>query len=242
MTDEIEPIPDGRPPAVPEIRRPGPMELRASDADREKYAGVLREAYAEGRLDPSEYDDRLDRAMRARTYAELAALVTDLPAMPGAPHVPSIPAPVGQPVPAAPAMPGVPVVVGGGPDSGDAVAIFGGADRGGLWTVPRQLNALAVFGGVKLDLTYASLAAPRVTIQAVAFFGGIEITVPAGATVEVEGMGIFGGFDRSGEGAGPPGAPTIRITGVAVFGGVEVKRAPWSALPPSGPPPAVTGG
>jgi hypothetical protein len=217
------------------------MELRASDADREKYAAVLREGFAEGRLDPDEYEDRLDRAMRARTYAELAALVTDLPAMPGAPNVPSVPSPVGQQVFGPVGLAGVPVVAGGSKAS-DAIAVFGGAERGGVWTVPEQLNALAMFGGVKLDLTHASLAAPRVTIQAVAIFGGVEITVPAGATVEVEGMGIFGGFDRKGEGPGPAGAPTIRITGVAIFGGVEVKRAPWQQLPPSPPPPpAVTG-
>ena len=56
--------------------------------------------------------------------------------------------------------------------------------------------------------------------------GGIEITVPEGLAVHVDGMGIFGGFDQKAEGPGQPGAPVLRIKGAALFGGVEVKRKP----------------
>jgi hypothetical protein len=54
--------------------------LRASDADREAVAERLREAAAEGRLEPDELEDRLHRALRARTYGDLGRLVADLPA------------------------------------------------------------------------------------------------------------------------------------------------------------------
>jgi hypothetical protein len=53
--------------------------LRASDADRELAVSMLQQAAAEGRLDPDELDDRVQRALRARTYAELAQTVVDLP-------------------------------------------------------------------------------------------------------------------------------------------------------------------
>jgi len=53
--------------------------LRASDADREQIAERLREATTEGRLAPDELDERLGAALSARTYAELDALVADLP-------------------------------------------------------------------------------------------------------------------------------------------------------------------
>lgn len=54
--------------------------LRASDADREQVAERLRGAATEGRLLADELDDRLGAALSARTYGELDALVSDLPA------------------------------------------------------------------------------------------------------------------------------------------------------------------
>jgi hypothetical protein len=56
-----------------------PGELRASDADREQVAERLRIALDEGRLNLHEYDDRLRDAFAAKTYAELNALLADLP-------------------------------------------------------------------------------------------------------------------------------------------------------------------
>jgi hypothetical protein len=54
--------------------------MRASDAERERVADLLREACLEGRLDADELDERLAAAYRARTRGELAPLVADLPA------------------------------------------------------------------------------------------------------------------------------------------------------------------
>ena len=57
----------------------GWAKIRAADADREHMAGILGNAYTEGRLTKDEYDARLDAALSARTYADLNQLVTDLP-------------------------------------------------------------------------------------------------------------------------------------------------------------------
>jgi hypothetical protein len=54
--------------------------LRAADADREAVAERLRRAAGEGRLEPDELEERLHRALRARTYGELDRVVADLPA------------------------------------------------------------------------------------------------------------------------------------------------------------------
>lgn len=54
-------------------------DLRASDADRERVAEVLRDAVAEGRLDMTEFEERLDATYKARTYRELAPITRDLP-------------------------------------------------------------------------------------------------------------------------------------------------------------------
>jgi hypothetical protein len=53
--------------------------LRASDEDREQIAERLRRATAEGRLHAHELEERLARALRARTYGELDDVVSDLP-------------------------------------------------------------------------------------------------------------------------------------------------------------------
>lgn len=53
--------------------------LRASHADREQVIDVLKVAFAQGRLDRDEFGSRADRALAARTYADLAALTADIP-------------------------------------------------------------------------------------------------------------------------------------------------------------------
>jgi hypothetical protein len=63
----------------------GHESLRASDADRDAVTDRLREAAGEGRLEPEELEQRVDAALRAHTYGELARLVADLPADAGAP-------------------------------------------------------------------------------------------------------------------------------------------------------------
>jgi hypothetical protein len=62
--------------------------LLASDADRERIAERLRSGAGEGRLPPAELEERLERALSARTDAELEPLVADLPAPPREPRRP----------------------------------------------------------------------------------------------------------------------------------------------------------
>src|SRR6266487_2524824 len=54
--------------------------MRAASADRERAVDVLKAGFAEGRLTQDEYNERMNRAYTARTYAELMALTADLPA------------------------------------------------------------------------------------------------------------------------------------------------------------------
>lgn len=59
--------------------------LRASDADREVVHRALGGAYADGRLTREEFDQRSDAVLRARTLAELPALLADLIPVPEQP-------------------------------------------------------------------------------------------------------------------------------------------------------------
>ena len=55
-------------------------DLRASDADRERVADVLRDNAGEGRLDPDELEQRLEVAYSAKTLGDLDGVTSDLPA------------------------------------------------------------------------------------------------------------------------------------------------------------------
>lgn len=61
---------------------PSSPAFRASDADRDRVIERLHAAVAEGRVDPVEFDQRLDAALAARTIDELTPLITDLIAEP----------------------------------------------------------------------------------------------------------------------------------------------------------------
>src|SRR4051794_39994334 len=63
-----------------------PNEMRAGDGDRQAVADRLKVALDEGRLDLTEYDERLQKAYRAKTYGELHGLLDDLPGPAAAQH------------------------------------------------------------------------------------------------------------------------------------------------------------
>lgn len=62
--------------------QPGYGQMRTSAADRERAVDVLKAGFAEGRLDKEEYVQRVGMVETSRTYAELAAIVGDLPVGP----------------------------------------------------------------------------------------------------------------------------------------------------------------
>jgi hypothetical protein len=190
-----------------------PQHMRASDADRELVANVLREAAGDGRLTMDELDERLDAVYAAKTYAELEPITHDLPGA-GAAYVPA-------PSPAATLDP---ARFGGEPTSHGAVAILGGFTRRGDWVVPKEFTAFMFMGGGEIDLREAKFAEREVSIHVIAIMGGCEIIVPEDATVRVTGIGIMGAFDHTGSGTGSPDGPVITVNGVAFMGGVDVKR------------------
>ncbi|MGW7520836.1 DUF1707 SHOCT-like domain-containing protein [Streptomyces sp. NPDC054796] len=195
---------------------PAEVSVRASDADRDRVADILREALAEGRLDAEEHGERIDAVYSAKTVGELEPLVRDLPAGRAEPYRAARPS--SAPAPAAFSVPDD----GLGPKE-NLVAVFSGAVRKGRWRAPRKINAFACFGGVEIDLTEADFPYPYVVINATAVFGGIEIRVPENVTLRQKGAGVFGGFDVRTFESDDPDAPTVLVQGAAVFGGVEAK-------------------
>jgi len=72
------------------------QHMRVSDAERQAVADRLAEHFSSGRLDQAEFDDRIGRAMSAKTRADLNGLFDDLPET-GAPAATNPADPPGQP-------------------------------------------------------------------------------------------------------------------------------------------------
>jgi hypothetical protein len=176
---------------------------RAADTDRIQVAQLLTDAAAQGRLQMSDYEDRLTRAYAAKTYAELDSLRSDL---------------IGSSV--------------GSPGSGAGkpapsmllLAIMSAFERRGRWNVPKKLTTFALWGGGVVDLRYADFTSTDVEIRACSIMGGQTILLPPEVNVEIKGHGVMGGFDHDVAGKGAPGAPTVKIRGFSLWGGVAVKR------------------
>jgi hypothetical protein len=66
-------------------QRASDATMRVSDAERAEIADQLAQHYGDGRLDQAELDERLSRAMSAKTRADLAGITDDLPDVPGRP-------------------------------------------------------------------------------------------------------------------------------------------------------------
>ena len=202
----------------------GRRQLRVSDAEREQAAEIVRAAVADGRLRLDELDERLTQVYAAVTYGDLEAVTADLPG-PGV--APSAPAVAGR-------FP--PDRIGGTPSASVSVAVLSGATRSGHWVVPPRYTAVAIMGGVELDLREARFSRPEVTIVVFALCGGVSITVSEDIDVDVSGVGIMGGFDSRAKGPGVPGAPRLRVVGFALMGGAGVVRKARVGAPPAAGP------
>ncbi|MFD9715146.1 DUF1707 domain-containing protein [Streptomyces sp. NPDC059076] len=197
-------------PAVPAERGVAPSApgaIRASDADRDRIADILRDALAEGRLDAEEHSERIDAVYRAKTVGELQPLVQDLPATrkgseaAGYSYGPEDPT----------------------GETENLIAVFSSSTRKGRWRVGRRTNAFSLFGSVEIDLTQALFQQRVTVINATSIFGNVEVRVPENITLRGNGSGIFGNFEVRGLEAADPEAPVVVVNGYSVFGNVEAK-------------------
>ncbi|MFF2007935.1 DUF1707 domain-containing protein [Streptomyces sp. NPDC058195] len=185
--------------------------IRASDADRDRIADILREAMAEGRLTADEHAERIDAVYRAKTVGELEPLVQDLPAAVGAVR------------PAAAAAPGIQEAGGPAGPADNLVAIFSGSTRKGRWRIGARTNAFALFGSVEIDLTEALFGQRLTVINATSVFGSVDIKVPENISLRGGGVGVFGNFEVATLESGDPEAPVVVVNGYSVFGSVDAK-------------------
>jgi hypothetical protein len=187
-------------------------ELRASHADRDQVAELLRVAAGDGRLSLEELDDRLERALTARTYAELTALTADLPATPGATLVP----------------PGAITAI---PKDLVRIHVSGSSvRRDGPWVVPKELDIKVKGGSVTLDFTEAAITEPQLRITAEVRGGALSLITRPGIVVDADDITVHGGGVELPE---PPGPGLPVLLRVEIAG--SVRGAGITAGPP--PPP-----
>ena len=150
--------------------------LRASDADRDRVIDVLRAAVGDGRLDPAEFDERLDAALAARTIEALAPLTADLIAAPGSNVALTLPR---AGTPAEPAA--------------ELVTIrekHGSVRREGRWTLPHRLALRTAWCNVLLDLTSAVRSGPELIIELQVRGGNVELVLGPGMVVDANGLSV----------------------------------------------------
>jgi len=193
--DPAEPMPRQEPPA-----------MRASDQDRDEAAQRLQSAFAEGRLDDGEFDQRMRAALVAVTRPELEKLSADLPdAAPRAARSVALP-----------------------PPGKYAVAYKSSVRRGGRWRVPRLFTSLVYKGSGRIDLRAAELTEPVTTIRAIAYKSNMDILVAPGVRVEMDGFGVSKGWsaEEEWEGSLPHDAPVVHVRGIAYKGTIEIRTRP----------------
>jgi hypothetical protein len=143
------------------------QDLRASHEDRDRVVAQLQEAGGDGRLDAEELDTRVEAALTARTYGELARLVADLPA-----------------------------AAAGGPRPKDVVRIDcggGSARRDGRWVVPQRMEVKVRSGDVKLDFTQAQVTWPILRIDAQVRSGDLVLITKPGIVVDIDDVTVRSG-------------------------------------------------
>jgi hypothetical protein len=195
-------VPD--PSSLPDLSVSAPP-ARVSDADREQVVDRLRDAAGEGRLDLDEFSDRVTEAYRSATPVELERLTAALP-----------------------------LVVEPGPERPPTrwtVGVFSSERRFGPWRPATPTRVWASFGSCRVDLAEIECREPEVQLEATAVFGGVEVLVPTGVTVELDGFALFGSKSYRVTPAPPrPDFPRVRVRARAVFGNVTV-RTPRRPVP-----------
>ena len=196
-------------PEVPAAEGGGERSLstRASDRERDAVVQRVQDAFAEGRLDDAEFDERTRAALTARTHADLDTLLADLPAQTAAGGT-------------------APAVAGHGPGR-FAIALKSSVRRAGRWRVPERYTTVVYKGDGWLDLRAAELSGPVSTFVTVAYKSRVTILVPPSVRVEMTGFGVTQGQGDEDTGYRlPADAPVIHVRGLAYKGTVEIATRP----------------
>ncbi len=183
---------------------------------RDQVIEQLKVNYAHNNIVMEEFERRLELATATEDRSELLKVVNDLPVINGEDAV--------RDSGGANSPNRVSINTGQIRSDESMLSVFSATTRKGVWRPSRYTKLLAVFGGADLDYTRAYLPPGEFNVEIMCMFGGVELLVPDGMNVEINGLPIFGGLENKTSGEYIPGAPTLKVRAVALFGGVEVKH------------------
>ena len=103
------------------------------------------------------------------------------------------------------------------------MGVLSGLKRKGKWKPARSSKLMVFMGGVDLDFSEVQLPPGETEIEFFCVMGGIDIFVPPGINIELNGMPIMGGIDNKTHNDYNPSFPSLRIHGFVFMGGVDVK-------------------
>ena len=166
-------------------------ELRASHDDRDRVVEVLRVSAGDGRLTADELDQRLELALTARTYGELAELISDLPASGS--------------VARAPATASKPKEVA------RIDCTSGHVRRVDRWVVPQRMEVKVTSGHVVLDFTEAVITQPTLQLNIDVRSGHVVLRTKPGIVVDADDVAIRSGHVRVRAPWGPDVPELLRI-------------------------------
>lgn len=117
-------------------------------------------------------------------------------------------------------------VPGTGADSVHVSAYFAGAEETVRSREFKGGQVDVAFGGAKIDLRGAELAATGARMDASAIFGGIELLVPGSWRVVVNARPILGGIENKTVPIAPTqvAGPVFEVNATAAFGGITIKN------------------
>jgi hypothetical protein len=190
---------------------PSSPALRASDADRDRVIELLRAAVADGRLDPAEFDERLDAALAARTIEALAPLTADLIAAPGSGGALTLP-PAGMPT----------------KPTAERLTIsqkYGSVRRDGRWPLPHRLALRTAWCDVLLDLTSAVRSGPELIIELGVRGGDVQLVLAPGMVVDANELVVrYSKLEISRDaGDNTPETLCVRLVGQMRFGRIRTQ-------------------
>ena len=189
----------------------GTPAIRVGDRDRDAVVQRLQQAFAEGRLDDDEFDQRTRAALTARHSTDLALLTRDLPETAAAPAT-------------------SPAVSSGAKQlaGGSAIAYKTSVRRAGRWRVPEHFRTIVYKGSGHIDLRAAELTAHETTLQVIAYKSRVDVLVPLGVRVNLNGFGVSKGWsaEEDLEDRLPADAPVVHVRGVGYKGTIEVSTRP----------------
>jgi class 3 adenylate cyclase len=202
-----------------------PADVRIGDRERQAVIDALSRHTGEGRLTLDEFADRAGRVYAARTQRDLDDVLAGLPA-----EVDLRQPPLTAKEPARSSDGGAQgAAVERTPSSPRRrfVAIMSAAGAHGRWRAPGQITAFAFWGQVKVDLRQAVIDEPVVEVRAWAIMGSVEVVVPDGIPVDLDGMVLMGGSkDRTRRSEVTPlPAPLVKVHARGLWGGVKVRTS-----------------